>query len=221
VNADDDAPRRTQEQRRAEAERRLLDAAAELIGEVGPSGVTLATIGERAGYSRGLATHHFGTKAALMQRLVETVTEQFRDAAIIENTAGSVMDELLGVVRTYFGIVEDFQPTYRARLVLMADAIATPSADTRPAMVAADRLFREELAKGLGRGMATGELPSSIDADGLATVVVGMLRGVAFQSMVDDDVDLEAARLEIEQLLVARLQHPPTPTRAIRRRKTT
>jgi AcrR family transcriptional regulator len=57
---------RTQEQRRIEAERRLVRAAAELVGEIGPARVTLANVGERAGYSRGLATHHFGPKGALM-----------------------------------------------------------------------------------------------------------------------------------------------------------
>ena len=71
---------RTQEVRRTEAEQRLVAAAAEMVGEVGPSRVTLANVGERAGYSRGLATHHFGSKGALMQRLVETVTHQFREA---------------------------------------------------------------------------------------------------------------------------------------------
>ena len=79
---DDIAGPRTQEFRRAEAERRLIAAAAEMVGEVGPSNVTLANVGERAGYSRGLATHHFGSKGALMQRLVEAVTHQFRDAML-------------------------------------------------------------------------------------------------------------------------------------------
>ena len=60
---------RTQAVRRAEAEQRLVAAAADMVGEVGPSRVTLASVGERAGYSRGLATHRFGSKGALMQRL--------------------------------------------------------------------------------------------------------------------------------------------------------
>ena len=62
-------PNRRQQDRRNEAEQRLLDAAAELIGEIGPGAVTLANIGERAGYSRGLATHYFGSKGAMMRRL--------------------------------------------------------------------------------------------------------------------------------------------------------
>jgi AcrR family transcriptional regulator len=61
--AETSSPRRTQEERRVEAERRLLRAAAELVGEIGPARLTLANVGERAGYSRGLATHHFGPRA--------------------------------------------------------------------------------------------------------------------------------------------------------------
>src|SRR5690606_5180584 len=76
---------RAQDQRRIEAECRLVLAAAELVGEIGPGNVTLAGVGQRAGYSRGLATHHFGSKAALMQRLVEAVTSQFRDAMAEQN----------------------------------------------------------------------------------------------------------------------------------------
>jgi AcrR family transcriptional regulator len=55
--------RRTQAERRAAARDRLLQAAAELIAECGLPAVTLAQVGERAGYSRGIANHHFGTKS--------------------------------------------------------------------------------------------------------------------------------------------------------------
>src|SRR5215471_16965613 len=75
--ADSTVPR-TQEQRRADAERRLVRAAAELVGEIGPAKVTLANVGERAGYSRGLATHHFGEEGAQVQRLLGAFTSQSR-----------------------------------------------------------------------------------------------------------------------------------------------
>ena len=55
--------------------------------------MTLANVGERAGYSRGLATHHFGSKGALMQRLVDAVTLQFREAIFEESQSDSPMDE--------------------------------------------------------------------------------------------------------------------------------
>src|SRR4051794_3354890 len=94
--------RRTQEERRAEAEQRLLAAAAELIAEIGPTRVTLANIGERSGYSRGLATHHFGSKGAMMRRLVDSVTVRFRDEVVASSASDSALDELLGLVRAYF-----------------------------------------------------------------------------------------------------------------------
>ena len=199
------APRRTQEERRAEAEHRLVQAAAELVGEIGPSKVTLANVGERAGYSRGLATHHFGSKGALMHRLVDAVTAQFRDAVIDERSSESLVDEVLGLTRAYFRIMTEPPALNRARLMLWADAVATPSADVRPAVVAADREFREEIEKRLERAILAGHAPTSVDPAGLATAIVALLRGVALQSMLDDQVDLDAARAEVEALIVNRI----------------
>jgi AcrR family transcriptional regulator len=197
---------RTQEQRRIEAERRLVRAAAELVGEIGPTRVTLANVGERAGYSRGLATHHFGSKGALMQRLVDVVTNQFRDAMFEESKSDSPIDQLRQLIGFYVRVVSDLQPVNRARLVLWADAVAGSSEDVRSRMMSADREFREEIEKRIQLAKTAGEVTGSVDPHGLATVIIAMLRGVALQYLLDDQIDLDAARNEIEQLLVARLQ---------------
>ena len=197
--------RRTQEERRNDAEQRLLTAAAELIAEVGPSGVTLANIGERAGYSRGLATHHFGSKGAMMQRLVDSVTSGFREEVFVESASETVLDEALGLVRAYFHELAQPRPVRRARLVLWADAVATGTADVRTAMLASDRAFRDELAKRIERGQATGEFAGSADPRAAATVIIGMLRGVALQAMLDDQLDLDACRVEVEHVLTKRI----------------
>jgi AcrR family transcriptional regulator len=210
---------KTQVERRHEAEQRLLDAAAELIGEIGPAAVTLANIGERAGYSRGLATHHFGSKGAMMARLVDNVADQFHMAIFVERPAGSAMDELLALLDTYFQTVRNLKPVNRARLVLWADAVASPSPDVRPAMIAADRQFRAELVDGITRGVDAGDFPSTVDPAGLATVVIAMLRGVALESLLDDQIDLDACRSEIETLLTTRLR--PAENRSTHQQKET
>ncbi|MGW4774252.1 TetR/AcrR family transcriptional regulator [Nocardia sp. NPDC004278] len=201
----DATSRRSQEERRTEAERRLLESAAELVGEIGPSKVTLAAIGDRAGYSRGLVTHHFGSKGAMMARLVGVVGERFQDDLTISTASTSPMDQMIGFVRTYFDIVSDIPPMNRARLVLWADAVATPS-ELRPAIVVADREFRGELAERIAQGQAAGEFSRDIDAQGLATTAVGMLRGIALQKLLDPEVDLDACRREVEQLFLTRLR---------------
>src|SRR5580700_10998436 len=63
--------RQSQAERRNRSEDALLDAAAELVAERGVPGASLASIGGRAGVSRGLPTHHFGSKDALVGRLAE------------------------------------------------------------------------------------------------------------------------------------------------------
>lgn len=198
-------PRRTQEERRGEAEKRLLAAAAELIAESGPSGVTLASIGERAGYSRGLATHHFGSKGAMMQRLVDSVATDFRRDVFAASASDSARDEAMGLVRAYFHALAHPKPANRARLVLWADAVAAGSSDVRSAVLAADHEFRDELTKRIERGVSSGEFARSVDPRALATVIIGMLRGVALQSMLDDGVDLDACRAEVETVLTGRL----------------
>jgi AcrR family transcriptional regulator len=202
---------RTQEQRRIEAEERLVRAAAQLVGEIGPGRVTLANVGERAGYSRGLATHHYGSKRALMQRLVDTVTSQFRDAMAEESQSDSPIDQVRQLIDFYFKVVSDLHPLNRARLVLWADAVAGPSEDVRPQMISADREFREEIEKRIRLAVTAGEVGADVDPLGLATVIIAMLRGVALQRILDDQVDLVAAQREIERLLSARLQ-PGRPT---------
>ena len=71
--------RRTQTERREEAERRLLDAALAIVARTGTVRLTLAEVGEAAGYSRGLPAHRFGSKAGLLRALVAHIHERFQD----------------------------------------------------------------------------------------------------------------------------------------------
>jgi AcrR family transcriptional regulator len=141
-----------------------------------------------------------------MQRLVETVTSQFRDAIVEENQSDTPIDQLRQLIDLYFRVVSDLQPLNRARLVLWADAVAGPSEDVRPQMISADREFREEIEKRIQLAVSVGDVTESVDPHGLATVIIAMLRGVALQRVLDDQVDLVAAQNEIGQLLTARLQ---------------
>ncbi|SDO63335.1 transcriptional regulator, TetR family [Lutimaribacter pacificus] len=76
--------RRTQVERREEAESLLIAAATKLISIKGFSGFSLAEVGDLAGYSRGLAGHHFGTKENLQIRVAEYIFgETFNEMAAL------------------------------------------------------------------------------------------------------------------------------------------
>ena len=140
-----------------------------------------------------------------MQRLVDAVTHQFREAMFEKGEGDDPITELRTLIGIYFDVITDLQPVNRARLALWADTVANPDDDTRARMVAADREFREEIEKRITVAATAGQTPSTVHPHGLATVIIAMLRGVALQSLIDDDVDLDAARREVEALLTHRL----------------
>lgn len=60
---------------RAASEDALVSAAAELFDEVGPNAVSVRAIAERAGVNHGLVHHYFGSKAGLVQVVLERLAE--------------------------------------------------------------------------------------------------------------------------------------------------
>lgn len=68
------AKRSIKEMRRDE----LLDAAIEVIGEVGLANATVATIAGRAGMSAGLVNHYFDSKQELLELALRNLSKLFR-----------------------------------------------------------------------------------------------------------------------------------------------
>ena len=66
---------RTQQQRRDETRRALLDAAVESLIEVGFARTTTLEVQRRADVSRGALLHHFPSKAELLVAAVDHLAE--------------------------------------------------------------------------------------------------------------------------------------------------
>ena len=62
--------RLTQAERTEISDQRMFDAAVSLINERGPAATRLSDVGVLAGYSRGLASHRFGSKDSLFNFVV-------------------------------------------------------------------------------------------------------------------------------------------------------
>ncbi len=61
---------------RAASEQALVSAAASLFEEVGPNAVSVRAIAERAGVNHGLVHHYFGSKAGLVQAVLEQLADE-------------------------------------------------------------------------------------------------------------------------------------------------
>src|SRR5882724_2715194 len=171
----DDAPtsRRTQVERRDEAERRILEAAALIVAEGGLEAITLAEAGERAGYSRGLPSHYFRTKNDLLSALATYVIDSFmarRRAAALELSG---YDGLLASLKYYFAIRSSKMA--RAFHAVLAGALTMPAiADT---VAKLNRDVKDDIAIGIRAGIEAGRVRPDIDPDIEAALLLATLRG--------------------------------------------
>ncbi|MBA5220402.1 TetR/AcrR family transcriptional regulator [Streptomyces griseoaurantiacus] len=186
------APARTQKQRREEAEAALLDAAAELVAEQGMRALTLARVGERAGYSRGLVTHYFGSKQALVERLARAAQSGFVPG-LADLPPGP--DRLLRLIDGYLAQqTKHERPLNRAFLLLWMEAATSPDL----ARLFADRTeaFRTDLREDLTAGIAEGTIRPDLPVEETTAAIVAQLRGIAIQLLVTpESLDLPALRV--------------------------
>jgi len=69
-------PRRTQEERRAETRRKLIDATIQALQERGAARMTMADVAEKAGLTRGAIQYHFDTPTELLKATVVEIAER-------------------------------------------------------------------------------------------------------------------------------------------------
>ncbi|GAA5169718.1 TetR/AcrR family transcriptional regulator [Pseudonocardia eucalypti] len=172
--------RRTQKQRRDQAETALLNAAAELVVEQGVRSLTLARVSERAGYSRGLVTHHFGSKQALLERLAHATQTGFVPGL---DGLPPGLDRLLRLIDGYLGALGTVGVLNRAFLLLWAEAAT--AAELAPIFRERDEAFRADLREDIAAAIVDGTIRPDAVPDEVAIAIVGQLRGIGLQRLLD------------------------------------
>lgn len=173
--------RRTQVERRTSAKNALLRAAAELVAEQGVRQSSLAEIGERAGYSRGLVNRHFGTKEALMEELAVRCQSTFTEGmTALSDISGR--EQVLRIAHLYLTAFIVPTPFAKAFLVMWGEAF--PTAALKKVIQEADERAGMRIAETVKVGIADGSIRPDVDPDVFAAAMLGMLRGVAALSLV-------------------------------------
>ncbi|MFF2082712.1 TetR/AcrR family transcriptional regulator [Nocardia sp. NPDC058176] len=184
--------RKTQEERTAESRRRLIEAAIELLATRGYARTSLAAIGDAAGLSRGLVTHHFGSKeqciVEVVAHIVRTIGYDLQERAQIRGLAS--IDALF---ETYLSDRSPYASSARAMYVVMVEAM-TAAPDLLPGVAANNQFIRTVIGQWIGEAVELGEIEPPADIDGVSIVIEGILRGVLQQILIDPDaVDRAAA----------------------------
>jgi len=171
---------RTQGERSAAMQKRLLDAAVASLVEKGYAGTTTLEVQQRAGVSRGALLHHYNSRADLMVAAVEHLSRN-RVAEVLSTTTEAPPKErrtewaVQVLWRTFEG------PLYAAALELWVAARHDP--ELRAALQPQERILGQAI-----RSMATdlfgagaGGSPAFAEA---LDLVIDAMRGAAARSVL-------------------------------------
>lgn len=188
-----------------------MEAAAELVAERGVQGASLASIGGRAGVSRGLPAHHFGSKDALVTQLAERAQDRIEQTILEmrrrqEQATGalSALDEIVLGVDAYLEMFERPGPDQRALLVMWGSTF--PSDASVEGMAEAERRSYEGLSQLIAAGQEDGSVRSDVDPMASAVLLHGLMRGVAALFLTDEGAaDMHTVRRTCREWIAAAL----------------
>lgn len=188
--------RRTQAQRRAESEHRILLAAAELFSEQGYVNTTMEQIGTRAGFSAALVARKFGSKPGVIEALLEEIR---RNTSIVidRDNEHSIVD----MIERYVGLIADGNVWSRALYVLMAESLG-PLRDKAELFAQHNRTFMAAIASGIAKAQRRGLANSKVKPRALAAEVLSRIRGATLLWLIDPDgVDFAALNAKLIESL--------------------
>jgi AcrR family transcriptional regulator len=199
--------RRRQEDRTALSDQMLKQAAVNLLVERGIPGTTLAAIGERAGYSRGLVTHRFGSKAGLLAYVHDTVAASWigRVQVAVGNKVG--VEALLRAADALHGFIVEAPNEIRA-MYLLRYASIDPGSEYRANVAKVHKAQQRDVQRWIEAGQATGGIASGVRAALAAELFCAALDGLLYRWLVNPDIPIDElhrkVRREVQRAFVTR-----------------
>ena len=195
------AKRRTQEERKAESERRILEAAVELFATQGYVKTTLNQVGTRAGYTGGLISSRFGSKENLLRAVLRRISDVFEDRVSRVVDANDARATLRRIVEIYLTDVAKKNSAVRALYAVMGEALGAVG-EVQGEVAEFNQLTRERLARIVANGVESGEIPSTVNPDAAAMLILGLIRGVSLQYLADPRrFDVKAVTASINRMI--------------------
>ncbi|MEO0576375.1 MAG: helix-turn-helix domain-containing protein [Pseudomonadota bacterium] len=196
---------KTQAERTAASDRAMIDAAVQLILEHGIEGTTLSAIGEHAGYSRGLATYRFGSKAGLFEEVSNTIHRRWVGYLNKAVGAQTGADALKAAADAYYRFVTDAPEDIRVLHILYYGG-AQPNGELRGFAKQAISRQIADAERWINEGIADGSVRDDISPRTAATQYVAHIAGITYiwllnpQRLDFSDIHREFIRTLTEQL---------------------
>ncbi len=199
----------TQAERTAISDRAMLDAAIELIIERGTDKTTLAAIGEKAGYSRGLATYRFGSKAGLFDEVCKSISRRWLD--YLNEGVGDQygVDAMCAALDAYIRFVSEMPREARVLHILYC-AAASPKSEYQQTSVNLHQHQRDDVADWVRRGIEDGSLREDVNPESVAAQYIAYISGMTYLWLIQPtSVDFRKANEDMKEHLNLSLRARP------------
>ncbi|MCB2075535.1 MAG: TetR/AcrR family transcriptional regulator [Novosphingobium sp.] len=187
-----DKLRMTQAERTALSDARMLEAATELIVEHGTHNTTLREVGERAGYSRGLASNRFGSKEGLFSQLVRDFNRRWADELrkqVGDSTGLPAFSAALDAVE-YFLLNRSNE--MKALYIVWFESMSSHD-EVRKRLARNHTAYRRDAERWVREGIRAGSIRDTIDPQCFAVEFASLIFGLIYQWLVDPDkIDVHA-----------------------------
>ena len=179
-----EAPTRTQAERTAISDKAMLDAAIDLLLERGTDGTTLAAIGEKAGYSRGLATYRFGSKAGLYDEVCKSISRHWLDYLKTDVGEKIGIDAMCAALDSFFQFVSDSPREARVLQILYCGA-ASPRSEYRQTSANIHQRQQDDVAAWVRAGQAVGTVRANADPKSIAAQYIAYISGMTYLWLIN------------------------------------
>ena len=164
----------------AERRRTILATALEVFGESGFRGASIREIANRVGMTDTGVLHHFGGKGNLLLEVVKQKEDE---------DAGAIDDPFLRDL-----VAKNGRRSGTVRLFTTLSAEATdPEHPAHDHFIARYEKVRAITADRLTKESAEGNIPSTIDPDRAAQLMLAVMDGLQIQWLLDPSLDMDSA----------------------------
>lgn len=191
----------TQAERTAISDKAMIDSAIDLILEHGTDKATLKAIGEKAGYSRGLATYRFGSKAGLFDAVCKSISRDWLEY-LKERVGGkSGIDAMCTALDSFFQFICDSPREARVLQILYCGA-ASPKSEYRQTSASIHQRQQDDVAEWVRAGMSSGEIRNDADPKSIAAQYIAYISGMTYLWLINPkSIDFRKANDDMKKHL--------------------
>jgi AcrR family transcriptional regulator len=207
--------RLTQAERTAISDGRMLATAMALVLEHGTHSTTLREVGERAGYSRGLASNRFGSKEDLFAELIHVFNERWKkeSSAFVGSKTG--LEAFDAANESIIHFMNENSDYIRAMFIIYYETVGSSSL-MRERLTEQHSAYRRAIGRYISQGIEEQTVKSNVVPSRVALQYTSFFFGLVYQWLANpDEIDFESALHDFRDAMVQVIGEPASVLRRI------